>query len=69
MNRIHGTLLRSRYRDIKKKKRKKEKGRERTNYYICTLVTYNNKTNVTKILVVVDLLTFKQLKNKHVLTY
>ena len=51
----------NRYRDIKNKK-KERKGKGRTTYYICTLVTYNNKTKVTKILVVVDLLTFKQLK-------
>ena len=58
------SLLHTLYEKLKiiKKRKKKQKERERTTYYICTLVTYNSKTKVTKILVLVDLLTFKPLK-------
>ena len=52
----------------KKGERNKRKGKGRTTYYICALFTYKNNIKVTKILVLVDLLTFKP-KNKHVLTY
>ena len=42
----------------KKKERNKRKGKGRTTYYICALVTYKNKVEITKIVV----LTYKPLK-------
>ena len=45
-----------------KEERNKRKGKGRTTYYICASVTYKNNIKATKILVLVDLLTFKPLK-------
>ena len=44
------------------REKKEQKGKGRTTYYICTLCYDNNKIKVTKILVLVDLLTFEPLK-------
>ena len=59
-------LTRTSFAHTQRKKKEEEtnkrKGKGRTTYYICASVTYKNKIKITKILVLVALLTFKPLK-------